>query len=145
MRFLPLFFLLALFIVAAPELRAQDPQSTTHRTIQLDSVELIQIDVVDTLRVETWEGSRVMIETTVELIGGKQSILEYFTKEGRWETNDTTQAKTLYLASADPERRTIKLKGESVVEQVTVVVYLPKLYEPAGPGAWRKKEEEEEE
>ncbi len=133
--------LLFLFLLSAPALRAQDPQSTTHRTIQLDSVDLIQIDVVDTLRTETWEGSRVMIETTVELIGGKQSLLEYFTKAGRWETNDTTQAKTLYLASADPERRTIKLKGESVVEQVTVVVYLPKIYEPAGPRQWRRKEE----
>jgi len=135
-------FCIALLLVGS-SLAAQDPAEIFHRTLEVDSIELISLELYpgDSLRVEPWAGNQLLIETSVMLHNGKHNVMEFFKQQGRWDLKDELAGADLRLTSVDMIRRIVKSDRGSIREVVEIVIYLPEDFEPAGGNTWRRKED----
>lgn len=122
---------------------AQDPTDIFYHTVDMDSVKHLQLSPYtgDSVVISPWAGSHLLIETTILLHNGKQNMLNFFKDQQRWSFEEVLQGDQLLLRAKDLERRGVKSNKGSVLEEVTVVIYLPDVFEPAGDRSWRRKEE----
>lgn len=135
-------FLLCLFL--SSQLFGQDPADIYYRTLEMDSVNEVSLDVYagDSLEVKPWAGNHLLIETNVLLENGKPSVLEFFKEQGRWDLVDVLTGEHLSLTSSDMVRRKVETNKGSITEKVGIVIYLPEDFEEIEPKVWRKKEED---
>ncbi len=132
-----------LFWLVASSAMAQDPTDIFYHTVDMDSVQHLQLEsyVGDSVKISPWAGSHLLIETTILLHNGKQNMLDFFKEQKRWSYEEVPAGKQLLLRAIDQERRGVKSNKGSVFEEVTVVIYLPDVFEPDGEQSWRRKED----
>lgn len=120
---------------------------TQHQTFQMDSINQVRINLVDSFEVETWAGNQLMTETQVQLYQASESVLKFFLKNERYTIiHDSTSAdtSTLQLRSKDTIRKGIKTKFGECEEQVTVRIFVPRDFEKKGADVWARPPKEEE-
>ncbi|MFN7117626.1 MAG: hypothetical protein ACK4TA_12565 [Saprospiraceae bacterium] len=138
MRFL---YFLLLCITITSNISAQH-QRIMHRTFQLDTATILELDLFGEFTVETWVGSDVMIETNVRISNVPEGIFNHYIKEGRYAIEEKREGETLLLVSKQKERPKIKTpKGDSE-EIVTVKVFIPDVMEASGDKRWTKPKDE---
>ncbi|OAV43177.1 hypothetical protein [Lewinella sp. 4G2] len=137
MRF---FFILAILATSAASF-AQDPADIFHKTIDLDSINQVSLDVYanDNFEVKTWPGDDILIETSVKLIGGKPFILKFFKEKQRYDLEPKQTGDRLALVSRDKERRQVNGDGAQTTENVIIVLYMPEDFADAGNNTYRRK------
>jgi hypothetical protein len=133
--------LLAGFLALCGMLSAQDAHSDGHETFALDSVELIELRLYDDYDTIFWSGNRMMIQTTVDLYGCREHILDFFHEQERYAVRDTVIAGQLIVSSVDTERKLALVKGKECYEQVTMRVFIPESFAADGPHRFRRKED----
>ncbi len=122
-------------------LAAQDAHSDGHETFALDSVQLIELRLYDDYQTIPWGGNRLMVQTTVDLYGCREHILDFFHEQERYAVRDTTIDRQLILSSVDTERKLALVKGKECYEQVTMRVFLPENFIADGLHRFRRQED----
>ncbi|WP_116128106.1 hypothetical protein [Lewinella sp. IMCC34183] len=113
---------------------AQDPADIFHKTVDVDDVNEITFDVYakDQLEFRSWPGDDLLIETSVQIKNVKQDILDFYLRQKRYVLKPTVSGDQMQLVSFDKNRRVVKGTEGSAFEEVTIVVYLPEDFSPAG-------------
>lgn len=125
-----LFLLLTLPMV----LFAQDPADIFHKTIMVDSVKSISLDIAesDELEVKNWPGNYVLIETSVLMYNGQQNLMRTLKEEGRWDIEAQITGQSLELVSKEKLRPVMRTKRGMTEDVVKVVIYLPEDFSGGG-------------
>ena len=138
--------LLLLFFLAGSSALFAQLKHTQHQTFQLDSINQVEIDLVDPYTVETWAGNQLMTETQVQLYQASESVLQFFLKNERYTIiKDSTVSNMMSLLSKDTERKRIRTKYGECEERISVRIFVPKNFEQKGDKVWARPAEEEEE
>lgn len=127
--------LFILLLLAAPiALFAQDPADIFHKTINIDSVKSISLDIAesDELTVQNWPGNYLMIETSILMYNGQQSLMKTLKKEGRWDIEATITGESLQLTSKEKLRPVMRTKRGMTEDVVKIVIYLPEDFTGGG-------------
>lgn len=132
--------LLLLTLMISAVSSAQDPADIFHKTVDLDEINEVSLDVYakDELEVLPWPGDDILIETSVKLNNGKPHILKFFLEKGRWELNEEITGDQLQLVSSDKVRRMVQGTEGTSSETVTIVIYLPEEFNQAGENLYRR-------
>lgn len=139
MKLLPFRCLLLCSLVAISLSAASGQvQHTMHRTFTVDSVDVISVDFYDPYDVEFWPGSKIMLRTSINLYGAKESVLTHFVESGRYSVKNDLEDKELLLTSEDQTRPTIRAGEGECYEAVELVLYLPEEFQPNGEHRWRR-------
>lgn len=118
-------FLVLTFMVISPTAQAQFGK-VLHHTIEFDKeVKEISFDIYGEYVLESWEGNMILIETEVKLYNAKESILEFFVGNGRYDVLDENSGSQLSLKSKDFVRRSIQSKSGTCEEYVNVKIFIP--------------------
>ncbi|MEZ4995219.1 MAG: hypothetical protein R2824_32680 [Saprospiraceae bacterium] len=139
-------FYLLIFVLAGPSLWAQ-LKHTQHQTFQMDSINQVRIELVDSFAVETWAGNQLMTETQVQLYQASESVLKFFLKNERYTiVDDSTDAdnSTLLLRSKDTVRKGVKTKFGECEEKVHVRIFVPRDFEKKQFNVWARPPKKEE-
>jgi len=134
-------FLLTLaFIACAAVSFAQDPADIFHKTVDLDSINQVSLDVYenDQFEVRLWPGDDILIETSVRINNGKPHILKFFLEQNRWDLAEKVQGDQLLLESRDKTRRVVQGTEGVTSETVTIVVYMPEDFSSTGTNTFKR-------
>ena len=121
---------------------AQNPADIFHKTIDLDSINAVSLDVYanDAFEVKQWPGDDILIETSVKIIDAKPFLLKFFKEKRRYELEETVTGDRMQLVSVDKQRHPVKGGGAgNAVEQVRIVLYLPEDFTAAGANTYQRK------
>lgn len=120
---------------------AQDAHSDGHETFALDSVAVLELRLFDEYETIPWSGNQLMVQTTVDLYGCREHILDFFHEQERYAVRDSLAGDRLVLAGVDQKRKMILVAGKECYEQITVRVFLPEAFVEEGPHLYRRQEE----
>ena len=121
---------------------AQDPADIFHKTVDLDSINSVSLDVYasDEFEIKQWPGDDILIETSVKLIDGKPFLLKFFKENRRYELEEKVTGDRMQLTSVDKERRAVKGGGVGTAqEKVKIVLYLPEDFTEAGANTYQRR------
>lgn len=135
------FFLCLLWGWSAIPLAAQE-QEKLYWTFPADSVQTIQLDIVDPHTVKPWSGNNVMVTAEVNLYNATKGILDHLVEQGRYGLLDTLQGHDLLLRSEQPQRSPIKRGGRECHEVIRMEIFVPKAFVAADEGRWVREEKE---
>lgn len=122
--------ILAFLFFVLPNLQAQT-EKLLHQTIEVDSVEQIQLDLIGSYTVEYWAGNNILTETKVKLYDAPKHVLKFFVEEQlRYQIDAITELPVLNLVSHDHERRPIQYKGQSCFEEISLRIFIPDSFKP---------------
>lgn len=136
MRFLMTMALVAVAAIAF----AQDPADIFHKTVDLDSINQVSLDVYefDEFEVREWPGDDILIETSVRINNGKPHILKFFLEQNRWDLEEKISGDQLLLESRDKRRRVVQGTEGTTSETVRIVVYMPEDFSASGTHVFRR-------
>lgn len=138
------FYLLLCITVINTGVFAQN-QRFIHRTFQMDTATILELDLYGEYTVETWVGDAVMVETLISLSNAPEGIFNHHIKEGRYEIEEQREGETLRLVSKDKLRPKIKTSKGDSDEKVNVKVFIPDVMKPNGDKMWTKPKEDKKE
>lgn len=121
---------------------AQDPADIFHKTIDLDAVDQVSLDVYpnDRFEVKTWPGDDILIETSVKITGGKPFMLKFFKENDRYALGETVSGTSMKLMSTDKVRKQVTTAdGGSIFENVSIVLYMPDNFSDSGNNTYSRK------
>ncbi len=137
MRF-KLFFGLLVGIVI--QLSAQN-HDRLHWVYCADSVQQIQIDLVDPFEITEWEGNQIMVSSEITIYNASKGLLRFFIEDDRrYDVVDTLQGEVLLLESYQSRRAGIQSKGQTCHEEVIVKIFIPTDFMESTPTLWLRKE-----
>ena len=127
---LPVFFSFS----AAGQLR-----NISHKTYDLsDSLQVIQLSIVDPLRWEFWAGDKILLETRLKLLNSSPSILEFLLEDGRYEVVATKEGEVLTLSSKNKKRPGMTYKGKMTEEFVDMRLFIPDAFTNMSDSSFRR-------
>ncbi len=101
-------------------------EDVIHQTFPVtDTIQTIDISIVDSVEVEIWGGNKIMTETSILLEGAKRGYLEHFIKNERYKISSTLEDQTLELSSMFPVKKEIKFNNNAVFELIRVRIFVP--------------------
>ncbi|NJC26616.1 hypothetical protein [Neolewinella antarctica] len=135
-------FSLTLALVAiGTALFAQNPADIFHKTVDLDAVNEVSLDVYanDNYEVRQWPGDDILVETSVKITNAKPSLLQFFLENNRYDLGANVTGDRMQLISTDKTRRQIQGREGTTTEDVAIVVYMPEEFTDAGSNTYRRK------
>jgi hypothetical protein len=121
-----LFTVVILGLLSSAEANGQI-RKIMHQTFELsDSIQFIQIDILDRPEVTFWPGNKIMLETNVKLENASPGILEFLISEQeRYVVDPEKQGEKLLLISRDNKRHPVRHKGNPVEETIVMRLFVP--------------------
>ncbi len=116
--------LIALFAAAAP-LAAQTAAKTFNKSFNTDGQAVITLDLPGTIEVKEWDNPTVRIEISVSLPSGNNAMLNELATVGRYNLISKSTL-TQMLITAPNMAKQVRVKGETIKETLTFVVFVPK-------------------
>ncbi|MEO1712408.1 MAG: hypothetical protein AAFU60_03650 [Bacteroidota bacterium] len=102
-----------------------------HQTIELDSIDQIQLEIYGAYTVEYWAGNNILTETKVKLYDAPKHVLKFFVEEQmRYQIDALPTVPTLSLVSHVRERKPISYKGTECTEEVSLRIFIPDSFKP---------------
>jgi len=117
-------FLIALFATAAP-LAAQTAAKTFNKAFNTDGQSVITLDLPGTIDIKVWDNPTVRIEISVSLPSGNNAMLNELATVGRYNLV-AKSTLTRMLITAPNMAKQVRVKGETIKETLTFVVFVPK-------------------
>jgi len=115
-------------------------QKVLHRPFELDSAQVIVLDLYGEYEVNPWAGDNILVEITVKLYQATDGILKHFIeKEERYEMDASREGEVFKLVSKDKKRNPIKTRNGECFETVVVRVFLPDRFDADGEHRWKRK------
>ncbi len=120
---------------------AQDPADIFHKTIDLDSINQIDLDVYgeDQIEIKSWPGDDILVETSVKIVNGKPFMLKFFKEKERYDLVGNISGDRMQLISKDKTRKKVNSNNGTVLENVAIVVYMPEEFDEAGGNTYRRR------
>jgi hypothetical protein len=119
-----LFFSLAM-VACLPRGEAQI-RKIMHKTFDLsDSIQMIDLDILDRMEKTFWPGNKIMLETNIKLFSASPGILDFLIEEGRYEVEAEKQGEKLLLFSKNKKRQPISNKGRIIEEDISMRLFIP--------------------
>ena len=113
-----------------------------HWVIAADSVEQIQIDLIDPYEISKWDGNQIMVTSEITIYNASKGLLHFFVEDNkRYDVTDTLQAGILLLDSYQSHRAIIESKGQPCHEEVIVKIFMPNKFMESSPTLWLLKED----
>lgn len=135
-------FIIGLICLLAYTAVSAQVHERLHWLIPVDSIEQVQVDLVDPVTIENWQGNQIMITSEITVYNATKGLLKFFVEDQkRYDVIDTLQGVNLLLESYQTRRATIQSKGQNCYEQVQVKVFLPEEFMFSDENLWIKKEE----
>lgn len=101
-------------------------RNISHQTFEVsDSVQRIQLDIVDSWTTTRWAGDQILLETKIKLLNASPTILEFLLEQGRYEVVPSREGATLFLKSRLPKRPGLTYKGKMTEEGVAMRLFIP--------------------
>ncbi|MBL7827747.1 MAG: hypothetical protein JNJ57_14045 [Saprospiraceae bacterium] len=125
---IPVAFLLA----GVTSLNAQ-MERTMYQVFEVDSAQVIELDIVGIYEVHTWAGSSILAEANIQIWDASPEILNFLIKEGRYDlTTDSTAGPTpkeMRIFTKNKERKPIKRPdGQKCLEIATTKLFIPDVF-----------------
>ncbi len=115
-------------------------QKVLHRPFEVDSAQVIVLDLYGDYLVEPWAGDNILIEMTVKLYQASDGLLKHFIeKEKRYEIDTLREGEVFKLISKDKKRTPIKTPHGECFETVEMRVFLPDRFDPDGEKRWKRR------
>ena len=115
---------------------------TNYQTFLLDTVKTFSIAFQDSLQLEEWAGSDLMVQTAVTMRGCRDQVLLALAKQGRYDFKVSANPDSSLVLAVKEEARGIIQAGFSDCEEViTIKVYIPDSFTAVGHQSWRRKED----
>ena len=117
--------LLIALLAAATPLSAQTAAKTFNKTFNTDGQGTITLDLPGTIDLKVWDNSTVRIEISVSLPSGNNAMLNELATVGRYNLV-AKSTLTQLLITAPNMAKQVRVKGETIRETLTFVVFVPK-------------------
>lgn len=122
-----------IFILLSVPLRAQ-MERTIYQTYEIDSAEVVRLDLVGFTHVEllVWAGNTILSEVTIQLWDASPAILNYFVDKGRYQFAFEKNGAKASISTQVRERKVIKTKlsGPAGCQEITTLkLFIPDTYE----------------
>lgn len=104
-----------------------------HQTFEVGAAKKINITVTgERVDIRPTKGSRVLVETTVELSNANARLLDYIVNNGRYDLVSTqNQTNNELELSSIKTRNVIMIRGKECKEKISYVIYIPESVEYA--------------
>lgn len=136
LRLLPAFLAATLWSVVA---QAQFSK-TVHNSFEVDSADVLTLDLRGDVVVEEWAGNTVLVETSVRLYNATKGVFTHFVeKEGRYDVDGELSGATFRVFNTVTDRRAIQTKAGLATEEVTVRVMIPRRFRGEGLGPFTRE------
>lgn len=112
------------FLFGIVQMHAQFSK-TIHQTFDLDSVTELRLDLIDSFRLEPWNSSSLMVQTSTRMFGASQSLLDFVIKEGRYDVEVQRENGVLHVRHKNPKRVSFQFKNAEFREEIEVIIYYP--------------------
>ncbi len=113
-----------------------------HWVIPTDSIEQIQIDLIDPYEITEWDGNQIMVTSEISVYNASKGLLKFFVEDNkRYDVTDTLQAGILLLESYQSHRAIIESQGQPCHEEVIVKIFIPHNFVETSPSVWLRKED----
>lgn len=99
-----------------------------HQSFEIDSLEMLQLELVGEYEISFWEGNTILTETKIELSDASPNILKYFVKMGRYDIEMKSQPLSANIKHLDYHRKPIYTQEGQAWENVKLVVYIPDVF-----------------
>ena len=108
-------------------------ERTTYQTFEVDSVRVINLDIMGEYEIKTWAGSNLLVETNVQIWDASREILNFLIKEGRYDLTTDTVAdphpQEIRIYTKNTVRKPVKRKdGGQCQEVATTRIFIPDTY-----------------
>lgn len=117
-------FLIVLLAVTSC-LQAQTAAKTFNKTFNTSGQGTIVLDLPGTVDLKVWDSPTVRIEISVSLASGNSAMLSELATVGRYNVMAKPNGDQL-LISAPNMAKQVRVKGETIRETLTFVVFVPK-------------------
>lgn len=108
---------------------------------EVDSMDYIQVDVIDPFEIKAWEGDKVLVSSEITLHDGSKGIMKFFVEEDfRYHIQrDSTITEGLLLESYQKRRGPVQVKGRTCYEEIQVKILVPKSFARVEDNRWERK------
>lgn len=108
----------------------------------VDSMEYIEVNVIDPFEIASWEGDQVLVTTEVTLHDATKGIMKFFVEESfRYHVQrDSSILDGLLLESYQKRRGPVQVKGRTCYEEVQVKVFVPYTFDKTSDNRWIRRE-----
>lgn len=114
-----------LLLTLAFDAYAQTPEKTFTKAYNPNGKTRISFDLPGPIDLKVWGNATIRIEITVHLPSGNLSMLDQLASVGRYDLKAESTDESLDI-SAPNLQKLVRIKGETIREEVSYVVYVPK-------------------
>lgn len=123
------FLIAALFLFGASLAHAQ-MERTMYQVFEVDSAQVVNLDVAGEYEILAWAGNSILVETNVQIWEASREILTHLIKSGRYDlTTDSSAAPNateIRIFTKNLERKPIKrLDGQKCLEIAVTKIFIP--------------------
>ena len=108
----------------------------------LEEIKQIQINLLDSVKVEFWPGDNILVESNIAFYNGTKNIFEQLIRDGRYSIVENRASASLTLSDSGKTAKKIADKhGLICDETIERTIYIPEDFALSG-GLYVKVEEE---
>lgn len=131
------FTIIAVILISFTAAAAQNVKKS-HITVDASELNEIAANFAFPVEYKTWEGSNLMVETQVNVPAENKNVINYFFEAGRYNTTATATNGILNLNNAAAVKALMTKEGNTIREEVKVIVYVPADFVAAGNGTFKR-------
>jgi len=117
--------ILLVLLAASSTLQAQTAARTFNKTFNTDGKGTIVLDLPGTVDLKVWDGTTIRVEISVSLPSGNNAMLNELATVGRYNLVAKPNGDQL-LVNAPNMAKQVRVKGETIHETLSFVVFVPK-------------------
>ncbi len=117
--------ILIVLLAATSTLQAQTAAKTFNKTFNAEGKGTVVLDLPGAIDLKLWDSPTIRIEISVSLPSGNNAMLNELATVGRYNLIAKPSADQL-LVNAPNMAKQVRVKGETILETLSFVVFVPK-------------------
>lgn len=101
-------------------------ERTMYQVFDVDSVQTVQLDILDMYELHSWAGNSILVETNIQISNASPEILDYLIKNGRYDVRmDTVAPGQVNIYTKLKDRKTVKTPAGECTELPMAKIFVP--------------------
>ena len=101
-------------------------ERTMYQVFDVDSVQTVQLDILDMYELHSWAGNSILVETNIQISNASPEILDYLIKNGRYDVRmDTVAPGQVKIYTKLKDRKTVKTPAGECTELPMAKIFVP--------------------
>lgn len=117
---------------------AAQVQRIMHQDFEVGEATQLQLELCHEFIAEPWVGNNVLVETTVRIDEGSESILKYHIEKGRYKIVSDTTGGVFRLNCEVKDRKLLGTGKGAWNETVVIRVFVPESFSNTSGKTWNK-------